>query len=78
MRTIFIAVGNIGMALAFESPSDAEQYVESVAKAWNLPVPKIVEVPIVPAGPIVSMSDAGGFMETVRRVPLSQVEEVCL
>ncbi len=78
MRTIFLAVGDIGTALAFESPSDAEQYVESAAKALDLPVLKVVEVPIVPAGPIVSMRDAGGFMETVRRVPLSQVEEVCL
>lgn len=78
MKTIYLALGNIAPLLAFEIRGDAEQYVESAAKAWDLPVLKVVEVPIVPAGPIVSMRDAGGFMETVRRVPLSQVEEVCL
>lgn len=76
MRTIFLAVGNVGTALAFESVRDAEQYAESAEKAWNLPAPKVVEVPIVPAGPIVTMRDHNGYVETVRRAQLSQVEEV--
>lgn len=70
MRTIFLAVGDIGTALAFESPSDAEQYAESAAKAWSLPAPKVVEVPVVPDAAALPLSGPSGF------VPIDHASEV--
>lgn len=76
MRTIFIACGALAPILAFESPKDADQYTESASKGCGIDDIKAIEVPVVSAGATVSMRNLNGYMETVRRVPLDQVEEV--
>lgn len=76
MRTIFIAYGALAPILAFESPKDAEQYTESASKGCGTDDIKVIEVPVVTAVATVTMRDFNGYMETVRRVPIDQVEEV--
>lgn len=47
MRTIIIAYGAFAPILAFVSPKDAEQYVESASRGCGFAALKTIEVPIV-------------------------------
>lgn len=70
MRTIFLAVGNIAPLLAFESPSDAEQYAENVELSYGFPAPRVLEVPVVPDAVAMPLSGPSGFVQ------LDQASEV--